>query len=136
MKFNNNKKISFWKKRVHIIEAIFSDLIYAFPSTNYQERIFNYSEWDKFEIGIFEYYLNHKMKTINTVASFLNSNWTIDRVQKTTLAIILEAIVEYHYYHTPKKVLIEQAVITTQKYCENSDYKLVNAILDNYFKGL
>jgi transcription termination factor NusB len=33
-----------------------------------------------------------------------------------------------------KKIIIDQAIITTKKYSEPNDYKFINAILDNIIK--
>ncbi|MDQ0513740.1 transcription termination factor NusB [Mycoplasmoides fastidiosum] len=136
MESNDKQNLPFWKRRVNIIQTIFADLSFAFPFHDYQSRIVDYDQWTKFEIAVFDYYLNNKLELMKISESFLSNKWTLQRLQKTTLAIILEAISEFHAMQTPKSVLIQQAVITAQKYSANQDYKLVNAILDNYFKSL
>lgn len=52
-----------------------------------------------------------------------------------TVSIILEAIAEYQILKTDKLILITQSVKTAKNYCEDQDYKIINAILDNHFKS-
>ncbi|WP_391591870.1 Transcription antitermination factor NusB [[Mycoplasma] cavipharyngis] len=136
MSTDQPERLPFWKRRIFVIETIFSDLIFAIPLRGYKSRIINYDQWTDFEKSIFDYYLANKFQLIKQISAFLRSDWTINRLEQTTLSIILEAVAEYHVKNTPKNVLIQQAVITTQKYSSECEYKLVNAVLENYFKSL
>lgn len=125
-----------WRKRLNIVEAIFSDLIFAYDQKQYYERVIKPDNWSDFEKLTLFYYLEHKGELQKAISSLLREDWTLDRICKTTLAILLEAIAEYQTFQTPIKVLIHQAIVSCQRISEYKDYKFVNYILDRYFKSL
>jgi len=58
--------------------------------------------------------------------------WTLDRIDKTDLCVILLGIAEIKSKSTPKGVVINEAVNLSKKYGNKDSYSFVNAVLDSY----
>ena len=62
-------------------------------------------------------------------------NWTIDRLPKTTLAILRLAICELDYFpNIPVKVSINEAVELAKTYSTKEDAAYINGVLGAYVK--
>lgn len=119
-----------------MFEAIYSDLIFGDINKKNWINIHNFEIWSDFEKIIFENYLENKKKYMDDISALLKTGWTIERLNLPLLAILLEAISEYHSLKTDYKVLIQQSVVTTKKYCDDDEYKFLNSLLDNYLKNI
>lgn len=64
----------------------------------------------------------------------LKDTWKINRLDYVDRAIIFSAICEYNVHKIDKKILIDQAIITSKKYGTDSSYKFINFILDKVMK--
>lgn len=76
------------------------------------------------------------VKHYQTAVDIFNAHmrrWTFDRLVRIERAILLLAYVHFFYVEedVDKRVVINIAVKLAKKYCEPTDYKFVNAILDN-----
>jgi len=60
----------------------------------------------------------------------LKQDWTIDRISKMELAILLVATGEIVDEKIDKKVVINEAVEMSKKYCDENAYKFINGILN------
>ncbi len=62
--------------------------------------------------------------------------WTFDRLNRVEQALLLLAYTHFFYVdpEVDKGVVIDIAVKQAKLYCEDKDYKFVNAILDNLLK--
>lgn len=135
MKVDNNKPI--WKRRVSVVEAIYTDLITEkLPNREKLESTKERKEWIDFENQIFEKYLNHKEEYKQSINKYLKEGWKLERINSMAVSILLEAISESHTFNTPKLVLITQSIKTAKNYCGDSEYKIINALLENYFKEI
>lgn len=58
-------------------------------------------------------------------------NWTFDRIDDVLKGLLFRAISEgYYVRHTPRKVVINEAVNLAKDFLSEEDYKFVNALLD------
>lgn len=58
--------------------------------------------------------------------------WTIERIDKTDLCVLLLGIAEIKSKSTPRGVVINEAVNLSKKYGNKESYSFVNAVLDSY----
>ncbi|MBQ0040680.1 MAG: transcription antitermination factor NusB [Clostridiales bacterium] len=64
-------------------------------------------------------------------------NWSLDRVAKTDLAILRNAIAEMKYNETiPNGVAINEAVNLAKKYGDDKSFAFVNSVLSKIEKSL
>ena len=91
-----------------------------------------------------------KKQAINTLEAIRNNidnidktieknidNWTIDRIGKTDLAILRNAVAEMLYLdEMPVAVSINEAVNLAKKYGDDKSYAFVNSVLSKISKSL
>ena len=63
------------------------------------------------------------------ISKNLKKDWTLDRISKTSIAILKLAIYEIKYANIPFKVAINEAVDLSKKYSEDTAPAFVNGIL-------
>lgn len=74
--------------------------------------------------------LIHENELIDIIKQNLNK-WKIERMNKVVVSILLLALAEAKYIDgSLKAAIIDVAVNLTKKYCDEKDYRFVNAILD------
>lgn len=74
--------------------------------------------------------LIHKDELIESIKPNL-TKWKLERMNKVLISILLLALAEAKYIEgTIKAAIIDVAVNLTKKYCDEKDYRFVNAILD------
>ena len=73
---------------------------------------------------------NEIEKYKSEVAKYLKSGWTIDRLSKMELAILLVGCYELLETKQSKEVIINEAVELSKKYCDEDAYKFVNGLLN------
>lgn len=71
---------------------------------------------------------------INELISSNLKGYTIDRLYKIDLAIIILAIVEINYVNTPKEVVINEAVELAKKFSTEKSPKFINGFLAQIVK--
>ena len=71
---------------------------------------------------------------IDKLANKHLTNWTIDRLGNTDIAILRLAIYELMYTKTPAIVAINEAVELAKTYSDDSVRKMINACLDKIYK--
>lgn len=64
------------------------------------------------------------------VSKYLKKNWTIDRLSKMELAILLVGCYELLETDQSKEVIINEAVELSKKYCDADAYKFINGLLN------
>ena len=72
---------------------------------------------------------NEIEKYKSEVAKYLKSGWTIDRLSKMELAILLVGCYELLETKQSKEVIINEAVELSKKYCDEDAYKFINGVL-------
>lgn len=60
---------------------------------------------------------------------YLKEKWSVDRLSKMELAILLIAVYELLDLDENKTVVINEAVELSKKYCDLDAYKYINAVL-------
>ena len=73
--------------------------------------------------------IDHYDEYVNKIKPHLKKGWTIQRLSKMELAILLVAVDELQTEN--KSVVINEAVELTKKYCDDDSYKFINGILNN-----
>ena len=74
--------------------------------------------------------LLHKDEILEDIKPNLNK-WKLSRMNKVVIAILLFTLAEARYIDGSfKPALIDVAINLSKKYCDDKDYKFINAILD------
>lgn len=64
------------------------------------------------------------------VSKYLKKGWTVDRLSKMELAILLVGCYELLETDQSKEVIINEAVELSKKYCDSDAYKFINGLLN------
>lgn len=64
------------------------------------------------------------------IAKYLKSGWTLERLSKMELAILLVGCYELLETEQSKQVIINEAVELSKKYCDSEAYKFINGLLN------
>ncbi|MGL5246046.1 MAG: transcription antitermination factor NusB [Mycoplasmoidaceae bacterium] len=116
-----------WEKRIIAFQYIYSCLMKQdFDFDNIPDEIKN----DEYIFNIVEYSLNNFSEIKKIIISNLSENWKWDRVSEVDLAIIVSIYSEYKISKIDRKILIDQAIITSKNYSDEKSYKFINSILD------
>lgn len=76
--------------------------------------------------------LNDIKKNYNDIINIISDNlikFSLDRICKTDLAILIVSIYEIKYKNLPTKVVINEAVELAKKYSTDTSYKFINGLL-------
>ena len=130
MSNEDNKPLSQWEKRVKLTKFFYTYLIKSKISIDINREAINDFQLDAEQLQIFEYFVEHQQELINIINQSTNDHWNCSRLNFVDQAILFETISEYRVFHTDKKILIDQALITVKKYSDYQNYKYINAILD------
>lgn len=69
------------------------------------------------------------------ISPALKTGWTIERITKLELAILLIALHEADIKSNEKQIIINEAVELTKKYCDDDSYKFINGVLNTVIDG-
>ena len=99
----------------------------------------NFSESEKEEQTFVSFIITGTIDHINEIDELikkhLTSNWSMERVNKVSLAILRTSIYEMLYQQgSEAKIVIDEAVNITKDYGSEDSYKFVNAVLDKIRK--
>ncbi|WP_249030415.1 transcription antitermination factor NusB [Tannockella kyphosi] len=64
------------------------------------------------------------------IAANLKTGWTIDRLSKMEMAILIVGSYEILTVKLAKTVVINEAVELTKKYCDEQSFKYINGVLN------
>ena len=116
-----------WEKRIIIFQYIYPCLMkHDFNFNNIPDEIKN----DQDIYNVVKYALNNFSEIKKIIVSNLNENWNWDRVSEIDLSIIISAYSEYQFIKIFRKIIIDQAVVTSKNYSDEKSYKFINFILD------
>lgn len=83
----------------------------------------------KFGIDLAKNTLSHSNQILDILAKNI-TNYSLDRIYKSDLAILMIAVCELEYYkETGLKVVISEAVELSKKYSDEKGYKFVHGVL-------
>mgnify|MGYP004447289181 CR=1 FL=1 len=69
------------------------------------------------------------------ISKHLSDSWTLERINKVTLAILRSGVYELMYQSSAdSKIVIDEAVEIAKKYGEDGSFKFINAVLDQISK--
>lgn len=89
-----------------------------------------YEECDIFLKEILIKSLQHENDIVGYCEEFL-TKWKFKRLNYCSQAILILSIANYEYIRdSDKAVIINVAIKLAKKYCEENDYKYINAVLD------
>ena len=79
--------------------------------------------------------INHLDEIDNLISSHLSSSWTMERINKVSLAILRTSTYEIKFQAgSNPKIVIDEAVNIAKEYGSDDSYKFINAILDKIEK--
>ena len=87
----------------------------------------------EFTSNILNNFAEHYEEINSTISSNLKG-YTIERVYKVDLAILVLAIIELKYIKTPKEVVINEAVELAKKFSTEKSPKFINGFLASIVK--
>ena len=93
----------------------------------------------KFNKNFFENLLTNTINNLSEIdqiiSSYLNQNWTIEKLDAILLSILRIAISELKYYpDTPYKVVINEYTNLASDLAKDQDVAFVNSMLDKFAK--
>ncbi len=108
-------------------------------SEEIDEEFFSLHELDeenkKFVLSMYEG-IKENFSAITDIVSKNLKDYTVDRIFKIDLAILITAIYEIKYYQkTPVNVVINEAVELAKKYSTEKSYGFVNGVLASVVKN-
>lgn len=79
--------------------------------------------------------IDHIDEIDNLISSHLSSSWTMERINKVSLAILRTSAYEMKFQAgSNPKIVIDEAVNIAKEYGSDDSYKFINAILDKIEK--
>lgn len=79
--------------------------------------------------------IEHIAEIDELIKTHLSDKWTLERINKVTLAILRTSIYEIKYMAgSTQNIVIDEAVTIAKKYGADDAYKFINAILDKISK--
>ena len=118
-------------KRTEEREIAFKTIYSKFFETVGEQGCFETEDISNLEFAskILAYYSEH-VEDINKIISSNLKGYTIERVYKIDLAILIIAIIELEYIkENPKQVIINEAVELAKKYSTDKSPKFINGFL-------
>lgn len=79
--------------------------------------------------------IEHISEIDELIKNHLSENWSIDRINKVSLAILRTSIFEMKFQNgSQPKIVIDEAVNIAREYGLEDSYKFINAVLDKIGK--
>ncbi len=88
---------------------------------------------DEYFKSVLNYCRRNMQVIISDVQPLLNK-WKFDRLNYVSQAILLVAISEIELKIVDQAIIIDEAIEIAKKYCDDDDYRYINAVIDNYVK--
>ena len=89
-------------------------------------------EIENYDQYLFESITGSVFASMENLKAQINRNsrdWSIDKMYKMDLAVLLMAVSELNRAQTPQKVIIDEAVELAKEFCEQDSPKFINGIL-------
>lgn len=81
--------------------------------------------------------INHLEKVDSYIKSHLSKKWTMERINRVSLAVMRISVFALLYQKDiSPSIIIDEAISIVRDYGEEDSYKFVNAILDNINKEI
>ena len=126
--------------REYLFKMVFETLFVEPSETTSYEDFLKNEELDEenknFVKDNFSSILKNKEELMDILKSTLTDNFSIDRIFKVDMAILLVALNEIKYYkQTPVKVVVNEAIDISKKYSTEKSYSFINGVLAKYIKN-
>lgn len=124
-------------KRADARELAFKTIYSKFFNHEEDDELFNNADQKGLEFtkNILTNFASH-YTDINDIINSTLKGYTIDRLNKVDLAILVVAIVELKYIkENPKEVVVNEAVNLAKKYSTEKSPKFINGVLADVIKG-
>lgn len=80
--------------------------------------------------------IDHIAEIDDMIKNHLSSSWTMERINKVTLAILRTSIYEMKFQSSSQPgIIIDEAVNISKNYGTDDSYKFINAVLDKISKN-
>ena len=120
-------------KRSEAREIAFKTIYSKFFNSEPEELIADATSSD-FVLNIVNSYTEHENEIKELISSHLKG-YTLERVYKIDLAILIVALVEINYIkENPKEVVINEAVELAKKFSTEKSPKFINGVLADIIK--
>lgn len=127
----HQQRIKLFQSLFTLISDIENDIEYSAENilaSNY--GVEKYEECPLFSQIIFQICCQNYNEIKQIITTHL-INWTYERIEITSKSILFLALSEGLYFKkTPRKVVINEAVILSKEYSSENNYKFINATLD------
>lgn len=124
-------------KRADARELAFKTIYSKFFNHEEDDELFNNADQKGLEFtkNILTIFASH-YTDINDIINSTLKGYTIDRLNKVDLAILVVAIIELKYIkENPKEVIVNEAVNLAKKYSTEKSPKFINGVLADVIKG-
>lgn len=119
-----------WERRVWVVKVIYMIIIANYSKEEIVDICLNSFGFNVENLKIIESYFQFKHEIINNVNKNSKADWDFDRLNYVDQAIIFQSCLEQKVLNTHRNILIDQAIITSKKYCDNNSFQYINAILE------
>lgn len=130
---NEIKKKPQWKKRVELTQFFYSCLIKELNSPQIKQEAMNFN-FSENQIKMIYYFANNLAAIKEKIVSLLKKNWTWERLNFVIKAIIYLSYCEFYELKLAKPIVIDQALITCDHYCQNDQKNFLNGLLEQLLK--
>ena len=80
--------------------------------------------------------IEHISEIDEKIKSHLSPSWSMERINKVTLAVLRTSIYELVYQKSVEpKIVIDEAINISKNYGSDESYKFINAVLDKIVKN-
>lgn len=141
---NGRTNVSRRKSRIIAFQALYSWNVSRVPTEELltfswlkkdSEFTPNELEEQTFASFIISGTIDHLDEIDNLISSHLSSSWTMERINKVSLAILRTSTYEIKFQAgSNPKIVIDEAVNIAKEYGSDDSYKFINAILDKIEK--
>lgn len=135
------KKLRLKLIREKAVIGVYQSLLSSIDITDIKNYLDNDKAFDRnpeeYEacVDMIESTINKYDEYSTKITPALKTGWTIDRITKLELAILLIALHEADIKSNEKQVIINEGVELTKKYCDDDSYKFINGVLNTIIDG-
>ena len=95
------------------------------------EKLSGNSKSMDFAVWLVETTLKNKDNYSELLSKYLKKGWPYDRLSPMERAILLIAACEVLESDLPNNIIINEAVMSAKKFCDDDTYKFINGVLSN-----
>ena len=118
------------ESRERIVFTVYQHLLLHKDLSLCFDANFEEEEYDDYVKQIKDDLISNEEKYISVIEKHL-VKWTFERLNLVEQAILLETVSELSLGLNDKAVVIDEAVILAQTYCDEDSYRYINGVLDN-----